>query len=199
MKQFNEASKQDLHSLVEFLPSPKSKACSKPGASCDNVNWSAKVGSGLFFVRLYVGDPNSSTKVDLMVNDKYLAKDKIVEQDDLQVYEAVVEAKNDFLIITSKCESKCDDGVSKLNAIEIMPYEEKSKKKVPESSEKQLGCGNAFTGGRCDKGPDVVHCLYNDPSSEVAGNCTGSLIIMAIPTTYQCKDQIGKFKCLQNF
>ena len=197
MKQFNEASKQELHSLVEFLPSPISKLCSKPGADCSNVNWSAKVGPGLFFVRLYVGDPNAEVKADLMVNDKFLAKDKKIEEDTLQVYEGVVESKNDFLVVTSKCEKNCDDGVSKLNAIEIMPYQEQSKKKTQETVEKQINCGHAFRGGRCDKGPDVVHCLYDDPSTEVAGNCTGSLIIMAIPNTYQCKDQIGKYKCLR--
>ena len=197
MRQYNEASKQELHSLVEFLPSPKSKLCTAPGANCENVNWSVKVGLGLFFVRLYVGDPINKTKVDLMVNDKFLAKDKSIEQDDLQVFEGVIESKNDFIVVSSKCENNCDDGVSKLNAIEIMPYEEKPKMKETQSAEVALSCGHAFKGGRCEKGPDVLHCLFDDPSVEVAGNCTGNHVIMMVPSTYQCKDQIGKYKCLQ--
>jgi len=128
MKQYNEATKQELHSLVEFLPSTKSKACQVPGANCENANWSAKVGAGLFFVRLYVGDPNGKTKVDLMVNDKFLAKGN-VEEDDLKVFEGVIESKNGFLIVTQNCLDKCDEGPSKLNAIEFMPYEEKLKQK----------------------------------------------------------------------
>ena len=197
MRQYNEASKQELHSLVEFLPSPKSKQCTKPGANCASVNWSVKVGLGLFFVRLYVGDPSNKIKVDFMVNDKFLAKDQKVEEDELKVFEGVVESKNDFIVVSSNCQNNCDDGVSKLNAIEIMPYEEKPKKKETKSAEVALTCGHAFVGGRCDKGPDVLHCLFDDPSKEVAGNCTGNLVIMMIPNTYQCKDQIGKYKCLQ--
>jgi len=195
MKQYNEATKQELHSLVEFLPSPKSKACTKPGANCGTVNWSAKVGLGLFFVRLYVGDPLGKTKVDLMVNNKLVAKGEVGE-DELKVFEAVVESNNEFIVIKENCQDKCDDGPSKLNAVEIMPYEEKPKKKKAETAEKQL-CGHAFTGGRCEKGPDVTHCLFDDPSAEPANNCTGNLAIMPIPGTYQCKDQIGKYKCVK--
>ena len=197
MRQYNEASKQELHSLVEFLPSPKSKRCSRPGASCDSVNWSVKVGLGLFFVRLYVGDPSNKTKVDLTVNDKLFAQDITVEGDELKVFEGLVESKNEYIVVSSNCQKNCDDGVTKLNAIEIKPYEEKPNKIETQSAEKSISCGHAFVGGRCDKGPDVLHCLFNDPSVEVAGNCTGNLIIMMIPNTYQCKDQIGKYKCLQ--
>jgi len=195
MKQYNEASKQELHSLVEFLPSPNSKTCKVPGANCENANWSAKVGAGVFFVRLYVGDPSGKTKVDIMVNDKPLGKGTVGE-DELKVFEGVIEAKNGFIIVSQKCSDKCDEGPSKLNAVEIMPYEAKPKKKESQSAEKPV-CGHAFTGGRCDKGPNVLHCLFEDPSTEAAGNCTGDLVIMTVPKTYQCKDQVGKYKCLK--
>jgi hypothetical protein len=197
MRSFVEASSQELHSLVRFLPSPKSKKCTRPGTSCENVNWSVKVGQGVFFVRLYVGDPQSRTKVDLMVNDKFLAENKNVDENKLKVFEGIIEAKNEFVIITSNCKTNCDDSVSKLNAVEIMPYENKPKEDNKKSKEIQISCGRAVTGGRCDKGPDVTHCLFDDPSAKVAGNCTGQLVIMQIPNTYQCKDQIGKYKCVR--
>jgi hypothetical protein len=197
IKEFNEASKEELHTYIEFYPSPKSKLCSKPGAICENVKWSAKTGPGLFYVRLYVGDPESKSKVDLMVNDKYFAENKTIKEDDLKIYEGLVEAKNEFITIESNCKVNCQDTVSKLNAVEIIPYEDKKNAKTPPSQEKQENCGNAFTGGRCEKGPDVSHCLFNDPSAEVAGNCTGSLVIMQIPKTYHCKNQIGKYKCVK--
>jgi len=197
IRQYNEASTQDLHTLVEFNPSSKSRICSKPGSNCENVNWSIKTGIGRFFVRLFVGDPESKTKIDLTVNDKFLAKNKYVEPDVLKIYEGIVEAKNEFLVVKSNCQDDCDNGVSKLNAIEITPYKEKPKKEEEKTKEVALACGHAFTGGRCDTGPNVEHCLFDDPSKEVASNCSGSLVIMMIPNTYQCKDQIGKYKCLK--
>jgi len=197
IRQYNEASQQDLHTLVEFNPSEKSRICSKPGTNCEKVNWSVKTGNGRFFVRLFVGDPESKSKVDLKVNSKFLAKNQIIPQDTLKIYEGIVEAKNEFLVVKSECQTDCDNGVSKLNAIEITPYKEKPKNEEIKTKEVALACGHAFTGGRCDKGPNVVHCLFEDPSKPVAGNCTGNLVIMMIPNTYQCKDQIGKYKCLK--
>jgi len=85
---------------------------------------------------------------------------------------------------------------AKINAIEIIPFEDKPKKKEEKSLEIATTCGHAFTGGRCDKGPDVLHCLFEDPSKEIAGNCTGSQVIMMIPSTYHCRDQVGKYKCM---
>jgi len=196
MKQFNEASKQYLHSYAEFLPPSKAKACSVPGANCESVNWSAKVGDGLFFVRIYAGDATSKSRINLQVNGKYFAKDQHVAEDEIKVFEGVAESSNGFIVITQKCEEKCDHGSSKMNAVEIMPYEDKPKAKESKTPEKEV-CGHSYVGGRCEKGPNVMHCLFDDPSEEVAGNCTGSLVIMNIPNTYTCKDQIGKFKCVK--
>jgi len=196
VKQFNDASKQYLHSLVEFLPSPTTKACARPGAGCESVKWSAKVGDGLYFVRIYVGDPTSETKVNLTVNGKYFAKGVTIKEDKLKVFEKTVATKNGFLEIEQKCETNCEKAISKMNAVEIMPYEDKPKPKETKTPEKSV-CGHGFVGGRCEKGPNVTHCLFDDPSSPVAANCTGSLIIMSIPSTYACKDQIGKYKCVK--
>ncbi|MFM7859074.1 MAG: hypothetical protein ACKO96_45920, partial [Flammeovirgaceae bacterium] len=197
MKQFNDASKPELNSYVEFYPSPKSKLCSKPGAICENVKWTAKVGAGLYFVRLYAGDPESDSKVDFTVNDKVFANNKKIKEDELKIYEAVVEAKNEFITVKSVCTIDCQETVTKLNAIEIIPYDDEKQVKKPATQELPTKCGHAFTGGRCEKGPDVSHCLFKDPSAEVAGNCTGSLVIMQIPKTYHCKNQVGKYKCVK--
>jgi len=195
MKQYNEASEQFLHSLAEFLPPPKAKACSIPGANCESVKWSAKTGDGLFFVRLYVGDPTSEVKANLMVNGKAFAQGQTIKEDKMKVFEESVEAKNGFIEIEQNCIKDCEKP-SKLNAVEIMPFEDKPKAKEAKAPENQV-CGHSFVGGRCEKGPNVIHCLFEDPSTEAALNCTGELIIMNIPSTYTCKDQIGKYKCVK--
>lgn len=196
IRQFNDASKPELHSFIEFPPSPKSEKCSAPNTNCAKVSWSVRTGVGRFFVRLYVGDPDNISKVDLMINDKYLAENKIIQPDELKVFEGVVEARNEFLVLKNKCQKNCDYATAKINAVEIIPYEDKPKKKEEKTLEISTTCGHAFTGGRCDKGPNVLHCLFDDPSKEVAGNCTGSQVIMMIPKTYHCKDQVGKYKCM---
>ena len=197
IRQYNEASKPELHSFIEFQPSPKSKICRIPNAQCDNVSWSIRVGTGRFFVRLIAGDPENKTKLDLKINDIYIAKNKVIEEDELKIYEGIFESKDEFLVLSNNCAENCDFATAKLNAIEFTPYEEKSKVLLAASSEVVLNCGHASRGGRCDTGPDVLHCLFDDPSKEVAGNCTGSNVIMVIPSTYQCRDQIGKYKCMK--
>jgi len=196
IRQFNDASKPELHSFIEFPPSPKSEKCSAPNTHCAKVSWSVRVGVGRFFVRLYVGDPENYTKADLKINGKYFAKNKIIQPNELKVYEAVVQSRNEFLVLKNKCKKNCDYATAKINAVEIVPYEDKPKKKEEKSLEIATTCGHAYTGGRCDKGPDVLHCLFEDPSKEVAGNCTGSQVIMMIPKTYHCRDQVGKYKCM---
>ena len=197
IRQFNEASKQELHSYIEFPPSPKSKICKAPNSTCDKVTWSVRVGIGRFFVRLFAGDPENQTKLDLKINDVFLAKNKVIDQNKLKIYEQVLESKDEFLVLSNNCEENCDLANAKINAIEISQYVEKPKTPKATSSEIQLNCGHAFIGGRCDTGPDILHCLIDDPSKEVAGNCGGSNVLMLIPSTYQCKDQIGKYKCMK--
>jgi hypothetical protein len=197
IRQYNEAAKQYLHTFIEFPPSQKSKICAAPGAQCDRVTWSVRTGIGKYFVRLYVGDPQNNSKVDFEMNGVWLARNKIVKKGKLKIFEGVVEAKNEFLVLKDKCETNCSFSSAKLNAIEVSPYEEKKKLEAPVTLESPTTCGHAFNGGRCESGPDVLHCLFEDPSREVAGNCTGSLVIMAIPKTYHCKDQVGKYKCLK--
>jgi hypothetical protein len=195
IKQFNEASAFELHSFVEFFPAPSAKICSVKGKVCENVTWTAKTGPGQFLVRLYVGDPENKSYVSLAVNNKQFVQDKLLEEDKISIFENVVEAENEVITLRSNCKSNCDKGNSKINVIEIIPYKGETTK-PKETMEKTL-CGNGKLGGICDKGPDVLHCVYEDPSNPVALNCTGDYIIMAIPSTYICKDQVGKYKCVR--
>jgi hypothetical protein len=58
-------------------------------------------------------------------------------------------------------------------------------------------CGNAFTGGRCGKGPNVEDCLYDNPGEEGARSCNGVLILIQINNQYKCLTQREKFKCVK--
>jgi hypothetical protein len=199
IRTFSNANKPELSSLIEFPPSPKSKYCKRANSDvlCENITFSVKVGSGRYFVRLYIGDPEDYSKVDLKINDKFFVKNQKIPPNKLKVYEGVVEAKNEYLTIESNCQKNCDHAMSKLNAIEIIPFKEKPNLPKIVSNEVKLSCGHAYIGGRCDKGPDVLHCIFNDPSKQVATNCNGNLIIMNVPDSYKCRDQIGKYKCVK--
>jgi hypothetical protein len=191
-------SKPELETLVEFPPSPLSKFCNKPNPEtlCEGVSWTAKVGSGRFFVRIFVGDPNSVSRIDLKVNDKFMARNKIIEKNTLEIIEDVIEANKQFITITSECSGDCKLAVSKINAIEIFPYDAYLPKDQEITKEIALNCGNAFKGGRCDTGPNVIHCLLDDAGSSSAKFCNGAQSLIGIPSSYKCKDQVGKFKCV---
>jgi len=72
----SQPSKPELETLVEFPPSPLSRYCNKPNPEtlCEGVSWTVKAGYGRFIVRIFVGDPNSVSRIDLKVNDKFMAK-----------------------------------------------------------------------------------------------------------------------------
>jgi hypothetical protein len=161
------------------------------------VTFTVKAGAGRFFVRLYIGDPDNASKIDLKVNDKMFVNNQKIGAGKLKLFEGVVEAKNEYLTIESNCQENCEYAMAKLNALEIIPYKEKPNLPKVVSNEVKLNCGHAYIGGRCDKGPDVLHCLFNDPSKEVATNCNGNLIIMNVPDSYKCRDQVGKYKCVK--
>ena len=191
-------SKPEMNTLAEFPPSPNSKFCLSPSADtlCENVTWTVRTGSGKYFVRIYIGDPTNDSVNNLKINDVYVVKNQIVAKGDLKVFEATVEAKNEFITLSPECEDNCDYAVTKINAVEILPYKESQDHVEPTTNEIKL-CGDAFSGGRCESGPNVLHCLFEDPSKQVASNCNGSLMLMQIQSGYKCKDLVGKFKCVK--
>jgi hypothetical protein len=134
--------------------------------------------------------------VNLSINGKYLAKNKLIATNNLEAYSDVFEAKDEILELTSECKENCDYSISILNAIEITPYES-GNENLSSRIEKQTRCGNSIEGGRCDKGPDVLNCLFDDPTISSAKYCNGEYALLSIPREYQCSDQFGKYKCVK--
>ena len=192
-------SKPEIETLIEFPPAPTSDFCnnSAPENLCEPAVWSAKVGKGLFNVRLYIGDPKESFKSDLLVNKKVFTKSLIVEKNKMEIIENVIEDNNGYISISALCTENCEKSVNKLSAIKISPflYDDDGKNKM-EGKEIQSNCGKAFTGGRCNTGPNVLHCIFNDPTVEAAAYCSEDKILKAIPSSYSCKEQIGHYKCV---
>lgn len=202
IKQRRNASKIVLETLVEFNPDPYSKHCLNPSPekNCEPVKWYAKVGSGLFIVKLFIGDPNIGFKSDLKVNNKSFTKNKFIEKNKLEIVEEVVESIDDFIEVYADCQEDCEYSMNRLSAIEIIPYsfykDSISEENVADNNEISLPCGIAYKGGRCDTGPNVLHCVYNDATVAGASFCNGEKILKSISSSYMCKEQIGHYKCV---
>ena len=192
------ASDPILETLVEFPPDQNSKFCNaeKPEVVCDKANWSAKVGFGKYSVKLYIGDPLANTRVDLTVNDVPFIKQTTIEKGKLEVFEGVFDSVNEYITIGTKCLSDCEYSMVKLNMIEISPYKEKTDEKPEPTPAIEDPCGNAQQGGKCDTGPDVTHCLFDDPTSDSTKYCSGNNIMLQVPANYKCVSQRSKFKCV---
>lgn len=188
-----------LETFVEFPPDPKSKFCNtdRPEVVCDKASWSAKVGFGKFNIKLYIGDILANTRVDLSVNGIPLVKQSTIEKGKLEVFEGIFDSVNEYITISPKCSFDCEYSMAKLNMITIIPF--KDKKELSREHVKPIvkdPCGNAFTGGKCETGPDVVHCLYEDISVDSAKYCSGNAILVQVPSDYQCVSQRNKYKCV---
>lgn len=202
LKQRFNPSKQELETLIMFPPDSKSIYCNNPAPDnlCEPVSWSAKVGKGLFIVRLYIGDPKESFISDLEVNKKIFTKSMVIEKNKMEIVEKIVESINGFITISASCTENCDNSVNRISAIKITPFiydDDLDVNPLKGPKETPTNCGKAFTGGRCISGPDVLHCIFNDPTIEAASFCTEDNILKAIPNNYACKDQIGHYKCVK--
>jgi len=133
--------------MIHFPPSEKSKYCMKDPKDilCDKVDWTVKVGSGFFVVKLFFGDPTVKSKIDLSINKKS-AFSGIVEKGKLKIVEKKVESIKDHITISSECEIDCNFSMAKLSAVEIIPFEEKqgAGKEPPRKVEK---CGGSLIRG----------------------------------------------------
>lgn len=194
----DKASDPLLETLVEFPPDQNSKFCNteKPEVVCDKANWSAKVGFGKFIVKLHIGDPLANTRVDLTVNGEPFVKQTTIEKGKLEVFEGVFDSVNEFITIGTKCILDCEYSMAKLNMIEIAPNKEPSDQKTEPTPVVQDPCGNAQQGGKCETGPDVTHCLFDDPSTDSAKYCSGNSIMLQVPANYKCASQRNKYKCV---
>jgi len=68
------------------------------------------------------------------------------------------------------------------------------KKNSPESPPdtrdraERLGCGTAFIKGRCEKGKDVLNCVWPKATEYGIQFCdSGTQQVVRIPSSYQCK------------
>jgi hypothetical protein len=187
-----------LETFVEFPPAQSSRPCNKIRLDnlCEPVSWFIKVGKGRFRVKLFIGDALRQRRINLKINNKSIVKSTIIDKNMLQSYEEVFESYKELLEITSDCEENCEDAISILNAIEISQFDE-AQNNIITSREKETSCGLSYTGGRCDIGPDVLHCLFDDPSKQSVKFCNGELLsLVTIPSGYYCKEQVGKLKCV---
>ncbi len=192
------ASEPLLETLVEFPPDQNSKFCNteKPEVVCDKANWSAKVGFGKFLVKLHIGDPSGNTRVDLTINGTPFVKQTTIEKGKLEVFEGVFDSVNEFITIGTKCLLDCEYSMAKLNMVEISPHSEMKNQKVEPPPTVQDPCGNGQQGGKCETGPDVIHCLFDDPTVDVAKYCSGNSIMVQVPANYKCVTQRNKYKCV---
>jgi hypothetical protein len=193
------SNKPELETFVEFPPSPLSRYCNKPNpdTNCEPVVWSAWTGPGKFKVKLLIGDILNDINIDFVINGKVVAKSLKIQKNKLHIIEEVIESKGGFITLGSECKENCEYALSKLNAIQISPFEVDEMKKNKKVSEKKLNCGEAYEKGRCDIGPDVTHCLFEDQSKSSAKFCSGINSLVKIPNDYKCKEQIGKYKCVK--
>ena len=86
--------------------------------------------------------------------------------------------------------------IMKINMIEISPFKAEDDKLPEPTPTVDDPCGNGESGGRCDTGPDVMNCLYDDPLVDVAKFCNGNSLMLQVPEDYKCISQRGKYKCV---
>jgi len=143
------ASKPEIETFVEFPPSPMSRMCNKPAPDtlCEPVTWNVLVGEGSFKVKVFAGDPEMESRLDLTVNGKIIIRNEIIAKNTLFIHEEKLESKNGLLSFMSECHENCEEAVSKLSAIEIIPNDEENDTPEEKTVEKQLPCGIAFKGG----------------------------------------------------
>jgi hypothetical protein len=192
-------SKPYLETLAEFPPPSNSKSCTKsrPENLCEPVVWKVKAGKGKFLVKFFVGDPKEDFTINLKANDKYIFKNKMISKNKEEVMEEVIETKNEIIELSSDCEEECDYSKTKINAIQISPIDFEEDHNETEKIEKASNCGNSFTGGRCNTGPNVIHCLFDSIFISSANFCSVNNALVNIPQNYKCKEHIGQYKCVQ--
>jgi hypothetical protein len=191
--------KPELQTLVVWPPSPTSKFCNRPNPQtiCEPVTYAIWVGKGKFKVNLFIGDIKHDIKADFTINGKVILKNEKIIKGELRIFVTEIDSLNEFILITSECIEDCNNAQSKLNAIEIELITDIKKENKAKNNEKKLDCGEAYTGGRCEIGTDVTHCLFDDKFSKSASFCSGENALMKIPDDYKCKTQKMKYKCVK--
>ena len=142
-------SKPEIETHVEFPPSPISRFCNKPAPDsiCETVTWSVLVGEGSYKVKVFAGDPQNDTRLDLTVNDKIIIRNKKIPKNTMLLHEEKLESKNGLLTFMSECHEDCNEAVSQISAIEIFPNDDNNEPIEEKTTEKEFPCGIAYKGG----------------------------------------------------
>lgn len=112
------------------------------------VDWSVKAGNGIFAVKLWFGDPTANSKIDLSINGKAVFNG-IVKKGEQKIIEQKVEAKGEFIKITSPCEKDCNYAMAKISAVQISPITNEPKPKMAQSKvNEEEKCGYGFVKGK---------------------------------------------------
>lgn len=137
-----------IETMIHFPPSESSRYCKKEvkDTICDKVDWSIKAGNGKFTVKVTFGDPTVNSKIDLSLNGKEIFSG-LVPKGEVKVIEKRVEAKDQFITLTSNCVKDCNYAMAKISAVEILPLFQltKPETRTPEV-EKEL-CGGCLAKG----------------------------------------------------
>lgn len=199
IKQRRNPSKPILETLVEFPPPASSRACNKPNPEihCEPVTWKVKVGKGKFRIKIYVGDSERDSRVNIKINNKYIAYNKFVAKNMQEIFEDILVSREKLFEISADCIEDCETALTKINAVEIIPYDGNSKSLKSRKPEKIVPCGQGILGGECDSGPNVLHCIFNSPAVPSAQFCNGDKSLVSIKTGDKCPDQVGKYKCVK--
>lgn len=157
-----------LKSLIMFPPDPSSVQCKKPNpdVTCEPVDWSITVPEGKYEVKITIGDSERKIGYSIKVNGQYLFKEKILDMNQYETDSIPVEAPDGIIVVKSECDLKafpahCPLVWSRMSAIDIAQIMAKDKKDDDDDDlgTKNLGCGNSFSGGRCE-GEDPIDCVY---------------------------------------
>ncbi len=195
----NNNNKPELETFVKFPPSPLSNYCVRPSPdeNCEPVLWSVWTGKGKFKVKLFIGDSFNDIYADFSVNGKIMCKSQKVLKGNLDIIEEKIESKAGYITIRSECVENCKYAMSKLNAVELTPIGNDIDEGNDSSKTEKLKCGNNYIKGKCEKGPDVTHCIFEDKTMPSAAYCSGGNSLVTIPDDYKCKEQVGKYKCVK--
>jgi hypothetical protein len=199
IKQRKNPSKPILETLAEFPPPANSRACNKPNplTHCEPVTWKVKVGKGKFKIKIYVGDPEKDVRINIKINNKYIAYNKLVPKNTQEIFQDVLFSREKIFEFSADCVEDCETARTKINAIELIPFEGNNKPSKDKKPQKVVPCGMGLLGGECDSGPNVLHCLFSSPSVPSAQFCNGDKSLVSIKSGDRCPDQVGKYKCVK--
>lgn len=187
-------------SYVEFNPSNSSKFCKTGRISCNSSSWSAKTGSGPYFVKILI-KLDHEANVDLQVNNLALATNLKITPGNLVILEDKFTAKDGLITITSNCKENCLNSWSKMNMIEITPANDDSSNKP--NPQDFMGiqsdvCGSLKRGPNCNLGKiDPLHCILESQSSPGAFKCSGDLVLVQYKKQELCREAFNKYVCIK--